>query len=261
MSDVIEQLRILLDRHPACLVGSSIALEAAGLPAYGDDVDVFCYSDTSLISAVQILLNNDYDLGPRDQRVWERWLAFGIGHWRTNSLHVTDPAEGSTINLVFKKQGNNARDSLSSVLESFDFGLLGLGYDLAQPYDYQHRDMRSFLFPRADIEGPLPLMPKRREAWRAGLINQYQGLRQVGRYAKYLRYGFDLSAVKEDLVEGYLQAQEWYSARDSHEHQMLGQLWGGIANSINSYDIQGLSDLAAKLVTIDSLDLLIDGMD
>ena len=73
------------------------------------------------------------------------------------------------------------------------------------------QDMRAYLFPGHDINGPLPLMPQRRDAWRGGFISQYQGMRELGRYAKYARYGYDMSAVQNDLIEGYMNAATYMS--------------------------------------------------
>src|SRR5690606_25778178 len=130
--------------------------------------------------------NSGYELAERSERLWHRWLRYGVDHWHTNSIKLIEPGTDLEVNLIYKSVNRNPLTSLSQVLESFDVGLLGSGYDLELGLK---QDLRSFLFPGYDIDGPLPLMPQRRDSWRGGFISQYQGLRELGRYAKYCRYG------------------------------------------------------------------------
>ena len=199
---VVEEIRPHLTTLPACIAGSVVASGTYGLPVTSDaDIDVFCYTEQALISCIQKLVDHHFQIDERNERVWQRWLRYGLSGWHTNSLKLRSPSD-SEVNLVYKTVGRVPMNSLASVLESFDFGLLGRGYDL---YTQEWRDMRTFLFPDYDIEGPLPLMPSKRDGWRSGFISQYNGLREAGRYAKYHSRGFDLTLVKDDLVTGYYE--------------------------------------------------------
>ena len=144
---------------PACIAGSAVAAETYGLPL-GDkaDVDVFCYSDLALVAATQRLIDSGFQLEDRFARVWERWLRYGFRNWHTNSIKFRDPS-GLEVNLVYKLLGKNPVNSLAQVIESFDFGLLAVGYDLLTGNKH---DMRSYLFPTYDIDGPLPMMSNKR---------------------------------------------------------------------------------------------------
>ena len=106
----------------------------------------------------------------------------------TNSIKLEAPS-GLDVNVIHKTVGGIEITTMSAVLESFDFGLLAVGDDLNLGLT---RDLRAYLFPGYDINGPLPLMPEKEAAVRRGMFSQYDGLRRPGRYAKYVRYGYDI---------------------------------------------------------------------
>lgn len=243
---------------PACIAGSTVAAMIYDLPlADTADLDVFCYSSTAMIAGAQKLQACGFTLNPRFERVWERWLCYGFNRWHTNSIKFDGP-EGIEVNVVHKLQGGHPTSSLAQVLESFDFGLLAAGYDLS---DNMFKDMRSYLFPQHNIYGPLPLMPAKRDAWRAGFISQYNGIREVGRYAKYAGYGHDMSKVKDDLIEGYLAAALYHRDRDSDEHQQLGQIYDTIASKMMLDDFDDLNEAGQKILYLDSLDLIMEALE
>ena len=144
------------------------------------------------------------------------------------------------------------------MLESFDFGLLGAGYDLELGI---FQDMRTYLFPGLDIDGPLPLMPQRRDAWRGGFISQYQGMRELGRYAKYALYGYDMSAVQDDLIEGYMNAASYMSNRTEPEKQMLARIYWVAADKLRMNDLEDLEEFGKLIVTTDALDAIMDELE
>jgi hypothetical protein len=207
------------------IVGSVVAADEYRCTSYGD-VDVFVPTEGVLYSTVQKLLDRDYRPLPRYDRVWERWLKWGIKSWHTNSIKLVSP-NGVETNAVFKVADGVRLNRMSSVIESFDFGLLAVGLELST---LEYRDMRGYLFPDRDPAGPLPLMPGKREAWRSGFISQYNGIREAGRYAKYHRYGYDLSAVRDDLVTGYLQAAAYHTGSPKEDKQVLAAIYLKIAD-------------------------------
>ena len=251
IEDVLKNLATL----PACVAGSVVASDLYDLPLMDtSDVDVFCYTEQALINGISRLLASGYTLDERHDRVWGRWLKYGLRGWHTNSLKLHSP-QGIETNLVYKLVGGVPMNSLASVLESFDFGLLASGYDLS---DGAWRDMRSFLFPTYDLTGPLPLMPNKREAWRNGFISQYNGLREAGRYAKYTRYGHDLSLVKDDLVTGYWQISSYLRDRGDQDKLTLAQIYETIALKIEEDAIDELAEASKEILTLDSLDQILE---
>jgi hypothetical protein len=121
--------------------------------------------------------------------------------------------------------------------------------------------MRAFLFPGLDPDGPLPLMPNKRSNWRNGFISQYNGLREVGRYAKYHGYGYDLSAVKDDLVTGYWAGSSYMSTRFEPEKQQLGKIYETIAIKIEDDAIDELVEAYKTLDYNDSLDAIMEALE
>ena len=244
---------------PACIAGSVIAANVYDLPlSQQSDIDVFCYSDHAVIAATQKLLNTGFQLDERFSKVWARWLRWGFKSWHTNSIKLFDPTSGMEVNLVYKLLGGHPVTSLSMVLESFDFGLLGAGYDLLQQ---KQLDMRSYLFPDYDLDGPLPLMPNKREAWRNGFISQYNGIREMGRYAKYSAYGHDLSMVKDDLVEGYQNAVVYLRDRDDPAKRQLGDIYQAIAFHIEDDKIDEMLAASKKILSMDALDEIMEALE
>lgn len=256
-SALIADVRSQLAGEPVFLTGSLVAEEAYGKSNAHHDVDLFCPTMNVLISVGQRLLCNGYKLDSRFERVWHRWLRYGIKTWHTNSLRLMSPS-GVETNLVFKLADGHPTTSLAQVIESFDFGLLGMGYDLETD---TYRDMRGYLFPGVDPDGPLPLMPAKRDSWRNGFISQYNGLREVGRYTKYHGYGYDLSQVKDDLVVGYWQASAYHAGHFDAEKQQLGKIYEAIALKIEDDAIDELVEAAQQIDYNDPLDTIMEALE
>ena len=256
--EAIEQVREPLTTLPACIAGSVVAARTYSLPlSDSSDVDVFCYSEQALIAGIERLLHAGFTLNDRFERVWDRWLKFGLRGWHTNSMKLHSPL-GLETNLVFKTVGGNPVTTLAAVLESFDFGLLGVGHDLPTG---QWRDMRSYLFPTYDLDGPLPLMPSKRDAWRNGFISRYNGLREPGRYAKYVQYGHDLSLVKDDLAIGYWQIAAVYRERGNPETTQLAQIYETLAQKIEADAVDEILAAGNLLPMLDQLDQIIEALE
>jgi hypothetical protein len=213
-ADAIEAARFAVAGLPVYIAGSAAA--AAQYPQIDDtsydDVDLFCGTREVLIASAQRLMHAGFQPDDRMERVWHRWLRYGFKGWHTNSLKLELPLntpQGRAfvkVNLVYKMVDGHPTTSLGQVLESFDFGLLAVGFDCEQD---TWRDMRDYFFPGVPPTGPLPLLPNRRDSWRNGFVSQYQGLREVGRFVKYRDYGYDMSLVQDDLHTGYWKAAEY----------------------------------------------------
>lgn len=256
-SAVIADVRQLLAGEPVFLAGSLVAEDTYGMSNAHSDVDLFCPTGQVLIATGQKLIDHGYTLNDRFQRVWARWLRYGFKTWHTNSLRLVSPA-GVETNLVYKLTEGHPTTSLAQVLESFDFGLLGMGWELESG---TFRDMRSYLFPGLDIDGPLPLMPNKQASWRAGYISKYNGIRQPGRYAKYHSYGYDLSLVKDDLITGYYEASLYYSTHFDPDEQLRGKIYEAIAAHIEADNISHLELASKQIDYTDSLDAIMEALE
>ena len=255
--EVIAEATGLLRGTPVYLAGSCVAAQLHAKPEGFSDVDLFVPTQQVLISTCQILLDNGYTIPDRYDRVWHRWLRYGLKGWHTNSMKLHSRNDTET-NVVFKIVDGHATTSLAQVLESFDFGLLGAGYDLEADV---FRDLRPYLFPGYDLMGPLPLMPNKRDAWRNGYISQYNGLREAGRYAKYHQYGYDLSEVAADLVLGYQMVALHFSTSDDKDKQLLGQIYRTLAEKIEHSHIDELAESYAQLDFKDPLDEILEALE
>ena len=256
-SAVIADVRSLLAGEPAFLAGSLVAAETYGLDDAYSDVDVFCPTSSSLMAIGSKLLGHGYTLDTKFERVWYRWLRYDFNKWHTNSLRLLSPL-GHETNLVYKMTDGHPTTSLSQVLESFDFGLLGVGYNLELN---KRMDLRPFLFEGFDIDGPLPMMPNKQGNWRAGFISRYNGLREMGRYAKYVQYGYDLTLVKDDLVTGYYAAAGYFTSCFEAEKQQLGQIYESIAMHITNDDVDEMVKAAKEIDYNDQLDVIMEALE
>jgi hypothetical protein len=256
-SQALASVEPLLRRTPVFIAGSCVAAQAHGQPDGYSDLDVFVPTEQVLISTIQTLLNNGYVTDDRFSRVWERWLRYGTKSWHTNSMKL-ESLNGLEVNVVYKVVDGHPTTSLAQVLESFDFGLLGMGYDMETE---TYRDLRPYLFPGYDIEGPLPLMPSKRNNWRSGFISQYNGLREAGRFAKYHGYGYDLSLVSADLVHGYRMVAAYHRTSFDEDKQLLAQIYEALANRIEDEEIDELAESYQSLDFKDSLELILEALE
>lgn len=247
----------LLHRSPVYIAGSCVAAQVHGIADGYSDLDVFVPTEQVLISTIQTLLNNGYVMDDRFSRVWERWLRYGFKGWHTNSMKM-EGLSGLEVNVVYKIVDGHPTTSLAQVLESFDFGLLGAGYDMETD---TFRDLRPYLFPGYDLDGPLPLMPSKRSNWRSGFISQYNGLREAGRYAKYHEYGYDLSLVRDDLVHGYLSVAAYHRTSFDEDKQLLAEIYETLAAKIQADEIDELAESYKTLDFKDSLELILEALE
>lgn len=257
VADVMQRIK----GEPVFFAGSLVSAETYGLSGY-HDVDLFCPTPQVFISLGTKLRMQGFTTDDRFERAWQRWLKYGFKSWHTNSFKLFDP-NGVEWNLVYKLTDGHPTTSLAQVLESFDFGLLGTGYDVETG---SYRDLRPYLFTgfkTSDIEAgcALPMMPNKRDNWRNGFISQYNGLRECGRYAKYHDYGYDLSLVKDDLSTGYWEASAYFAGSFDPEKQQLGKIYEAIAQHIDFDNIDQLRQAAAKIDFKDSLDVIMEHLE
>ena len=263
----IADVRATLTGLPVFIAGSSVgaAMYAHISDEAYDDVDVFCASINALVTSVNKLEAQGFEMNDRFKRVFHRWMKYGTKSWHTNSIKLTHPLSGVEVNVVYKLVDGHATTSLAQVIESFDFGLLAIGgWDLQ--LDTYH-DMRSFLFPAIvetnhyENKDPLPMLPLRHEAWSNGFISQYQGVRQAGRLVKYIDYGYDMSLVQSTIIHGYYEAASYLLDRDRPEKQALGKIYETIAGHLEAGNYAKIKEATREVDFIDSLDLILEALE
>lgn len=262
----LAELRSSLYGHHACLAGSAVAAEAYGLDLSYDDIDVFAYGNSSLIAIAQHLLDHGFEFATDNEAMkFERWLSWDLNiGWRTNSVKLRGmingpkPLEPYEVNVVYKTFEKQPVKRLSMVLESFDFGLLAMGYELRSG---EFRDMRPYFFPNAANFGALPLLPDRHDRWASGLITQYTGIRQAGRAVKYSEYGYDMSQVIPTLIEGYRIAATHMAGHFDPEKQTLGQIYDRLADHLEDSDFEEIKKADALLPQWRDVDAILEVLD
>ena len=99
-----------------------------------------------------------------------------------------------------------------------------------------------------------------------GLISQYNGIREIGRYVKHWRYGFDMELVKADLVTGYFEAAKYWGNRPGTPIQVAewktqARIYETAAVKIDGDDIDDLAKAAAQIDYSDSLDKIMEALE
>jgi len=260
----IKELLGLLGGAHACIAGSAVAAQEYGLVHSYDDIDVFAYGNSSLISIANTLLERGFRFASDNEAMkWDRWLAWDLNiGWRTNSVKLVGQVERTTedyeVNIVYKTFEKQPVKRLSLVLESFDFGHLATGYELRTG---QWRDMRPFFFPGASNYISLPLLPDRQERWENGLITQYTGIRQAGRAVKYLGYGYDLSQVMPALITGYRIAAAHHADHFDPEKVTLGAIYDRLADHLEDGEFDKVKEADALLPQWRDVDAILERLD
>jgi hypothetical protein len=231
-SEAIVELSNSLYQEPAFIAGSCVAAAEYQLDGYSD-IDAFVPTEQVLMTITQKLLDQGYTMDEKFDRVWYRWQRYGLMGWHTNSMKLHSRSDVE-VNIIYKTVNRQPVRTLAQVLESFDFGLLAIGFDVEHGVK---RDMRSYLHPDVKPGGPYPLNPEVRSNWINGFISQHRGLRQAGRYARYVDYGYDMSATTDDLVVGYRAAALYHSNSFDEEKKFLFDIYTALANRIEDHEI------------------------
>lgn len=248
---------------PAFLAGSSAAAVVYGKPYAYTDIDLFVPNQGSYFALVQHLLRSGYSFeSDRFERMWDRHLTFGFKAWHTNSMKLLDDTTGTEVNVIYKRVDGHETTRLSQVIESFDFGLLGVGYETETGV---RKDMRPYLFPHIAAIGastPLPMMDYRAVTVGKGYMSQHIMMRTAGRYARYAStYGYDLSLVKPTLIAGYQCFADYKLARTKPEDLTLGQIADTLGQHIEHDLFAELLEFEKKLVVADGLDEIMEALE
>lgn len=239
--------------HTAFLTGSAAAAVVYGKPNAYTDIDLFVPNPGTYFVLVQHLLSRGYRFeSDRFAKMWRRHKAYGFNHWHTNSMKLLDQ-HGTEVNVIYKRVDGHETTRLSQVIESFDFGLLGVGYETETGV---FRDMREYLFgPGAGDGRPLPMLDYRQEQISQGFMSQHIMLRTPGRYLRYAHtYGYDLSLVKPTLIQGYQNYALYKLDRSKPDDLALGQIAMSLAGHIENDEFKELADFDKALPSADGLD-------
>jgi hypothetical protein len=261
----IKELLTALGGAHGCIAGSAVAAQEYGLINSYDDIDVFAYGNSSLISIANTLLERGFTFASDNEAMkYDRWLAWDLNiGWRTNSVKLkghlgSHAGEDYEVNIVYKTFEKQPVKRLSLVLESFDFGHLASGYELRSG---EWRDMRPYFFPGASDYLVLPLLPDRQDRWVNGLITQYTGIRQAGRAVKYMGYGYDLSQVTPMLITGYRIAAAHHADHFDPEKVVLGQIYDRLADHLEDGDHDKIREADALLPQWRDVDAILERLD
>ena len=259
----LRELRGLLHGAHACIAGSAVAAETYSLPHSYDDIDVFAYGNSSLISIANTLLQQGFTFASDNEAMkWDRWLSWDLNiGWRTNSIKLRGSVnlnEDYEVNVVYKTFEKQPVKRLSLVLESFDFGHLATGWELRTG---TWRDMRPFFFPHSRDFQALPLLPDRQDRWENGLITQYTGIRQAGRAVKYHNYGYDLSNVFPALIKGYRIASAHHADHFDPEKVALGQIYDRLADHLEDGEFDKIVEADKLLPQWRDVDAILERLD
>lgn len=244
---------------PSFLTGSSAAAVVHGFDNAYSDIDLFVGNPGQYFMLVTHLLNHGYSIADsRFERMWSRHVQMGFNQWHTNSMRLLDDATGTEVNVIYKRVDGHETTRLSQVIESFDFGLLGVGYETATG---RFRDMRGYLFPDHNPDGPLPMMEYRVGTVGLGLMSQHIMLRTAGRYVRYHGYGYDMSEVKPTLVQGYANYALYKANRTKEEDLALGEIAQRIGVSIDNDDFDQLIEMEQLIPRADGLDEILAALE
>lgn len=259
--DAVDHVLDLTVGLPAFLTGSAAAaVEYDKKDAYSD-IDLFVPNPGSYFTVVQHLLNHGFaPASDRFAKMLRRHRHYGFNQWHTNSMELVETSTELLVNVIYKRVDGHETTRLSQVLESFDFGLLALGYECETG---RKHDMRSYFFgPGAEDRPALPMLPYRHEAISQGFMSQFLMLRTAGRYARYGHtYGYDLSLVKPTLLKGYANYAAYKLDRSKEEDIILGQIAQALGNHIEFDEFDELLEFEAALPKADGLDAILGALE
>jgi hypothetical protein len=242
----------------ATAAGSYVSAMEYDKPDAWGDVDIFAHNQFELVHMVADALTRDWEFATdKDSKIWNRWMRFGMSNYRTNTIHLSNGQWD--MNLTYKTYEGHPVGSLPQVIETFDWGLLAMGYDLRAR---RFLDFRSTYFMDYDWN-QLPMMDERMARWSAGLIVPYTGIRQAGRYHKYAHtYGYDLTLVKPVLSQGYEIAGVYHSENQwDTDKQTLGQIFLRLGEAVASDDWDTLAEADNSLPVHRDLDDFLNRID
>lgn len=243
----LEQVRNTVAPFPSCVVGSAVLAayhEDRGTPGINcqfNDIDVFTNSE-SYFMLMGSLIHKGYKVMANYERTPVRQLARGFGGWKTNSLKLTHP-QGFEVNIICKFEGREELTDLYSVLLSFDWGGLLMGYD---EFGVFH-DMRQAVYPHV-TDDDYGMVPARGASIGQGYMGEYIAARMFGRLAKIALRGFTVNAFAKQISNGYDVLASHYQSFPDAKHQALAAFYHDVRQLIVKEEWQQLLDASNALI-------------
>lgn len=196
---------LMLSNINGCITGSCMLDEDFDSWDQAPDIDVFTYSENSMIHAMCVLESMGYKPGGKDkteagETLKRKWL-LEDGIQKSAPLSTIMYHKGDVCVNVTTKRNNH---SVVEVLANFDMSIIMKGYDIPTGYlcDLRSQDGND---PMVAVPNKLKRSlydhPSRFEVWRA--------LRQWNRVIKYWSRGFDTRPMAEfylDCIDKTLEA-------------------------------------------------------
>ena len=243
----LEEVRRKVAPFPSCVVGSAVLaayhedLGTPGINCQFNDIDIFTNSE-SYFMLMGSLLHKGYKVMDGYSRTPVRQLGRGFGGWKTNSLKLEHP-QGFEVNIICKYEGREELTDLYSVILSFDWGGLLMGYDQFGVF----HDMRSAVYPGV-VDDDYGMVPARAASIGQGYMGEYIAARMFGRLAKIALRGFTVNAFAEEISNGYKVLSTHYQSFPDAKHQALASFYHDVRMLIEKKEWQQLLDASAALI-------------
>jgi hypothetical protein len=243
----LERVRDTVAPFPSCVVGSAVLaayhedLGTQGISTEFNDIDVFTNSEAYYM-LMGSLLHKGYKVMPNYERTPVRQLARGFGGWKTNSLKLEHP-DAFEVNIICKYEGREELSDLYSVLLSFDWGGLLMGYD---EFGVFH-DMRAAVYPDV-TNGDYGMVPKREATIGRGYMSEYIAARMFGRTAKLGLRGHTIDRFAEQVNNGYAVLSAHYQGFPDAKHQALASFYHDVQKLIEDKEWDKLDDVSKQLL-------------
>lgn len=243
----LHQVRQAVAPFPSCVVGSAVLaayhedLGTPGIITDFNDIDIFTNSE-GYFMLMGSLLHRGYKVMDKYERTPVRQLARGFGGWKTNSLKLRHP-QGFEVNIICKYEGREELTSLYSVLLSFDWGGLCMGYDEFGEF----HDLRQGIYPSV-TDDDYGMLPARANTIGQGYMGEYIAARMFGRLAKMALRGHKVDRFASQISNGYTVLSNHYQSFPDAKHQALASFYHDVNLLIQDRKWKELRDASAALI-------------
>lgn len=203
-----------------CITGSSM-LPDANFDEWDNvpDIDVFVYTETQLLYAVDLMMYK-YDFEPlSDGEWWKVNRCRNHGFQRNAPLSTVKIAKDDVvINITYKK----GKTGMISVLESFDMTTIMVGYDIRHKFgiDMRSRNIKVFGDNGAWPEDPKVAKPNPLRDQDVDMYGVEMWVRQFDRVIKYWKRGIDTRPMAQfyiDLINGVIEKGQLFQTDKSSQ--------------------------------------------
>ena len=201
-----------------CITGSSMLDADFDMWSEKPDIDLFVYTDSSLLSAVNWLM---YKHGFEPANDGERWKLDRIiehGIQRNSALASAKvERDGVTVNVVYKK----GKSTVFDVLASFDMSIIMVGYDIRTKVTIDLRVGWPGMVDDPESRwstSPMIAVPNPIRKQDVDMYGVEMWVRQWSRVIKYWNRGFDTRPMAEfycRLISGVIAKGQLFASEKS----------------------------------------------